>query len=304
MRLIAIAGIVTGLTLGAAGSVSAAVLHQQYPLASEFTTPTVTSHDYADDSRDARAADDFTVGDGQVWTIHSVDALGTRSTTTSHTVTVAVFTEASRRPGVPVFSQSGIPLAECCNLTARLASAPALKPATYWLSVQTAGESAWAWQVHPPDSTYGGPAVWENPGNASARNCTSWRPLIECGLVAASDGKDFVFALNGTLIDSRFSVVALTAKRARLLATVSLPATGSMRVGGKGVRRATKQLTDGEHRLRIRLKSTVLDRLRSGRKARVRVRLTFTATGGDAYTQATKATLVPLGRAGAFRLGR
>jgi hypothetical protein len=304
MRLIALAGIVTGLTLGAAGSAGAVVLHQQVPPAGEFVSPIVASHDHADDSLDAQAADDFTIGDGQVWRVQSVDVLGAAPSSDSHTASVTLLAEAGGLPALPVFSESGIAVAGCCDFTAYLAAPPSLRPGTYWLTVQTSGGSPWQWQVHTPDATYGAPALWQNPGNGSGRSCTTWTPFIDCNLVAAGDGKDLIFALAGTLTDSRFSVVRLAARGFRLFATVGVPATGTMRIGGRGVKKGTKQLATGEQRLRVRLKGGVLDRLRSGRNAKVRVKLTFTATGGDGFTQREKAKLVPVGRARSFRVAR
>ena len=294
MRLIALAGIVTGLTLGGAGSASAVVLHEQMP-SGPFTTGAFLSHDSSSDPRDSQGADDFAVGDGQVWTIQGVEVLGAAGPQASgtHTASVVLYPDAGGLPGDPIFSQGGISIPNCtanaaCDFPVGPTGAPALGPGTYWVSVQTAGAQEWFWAQYTADAAFG-------------TSCTTYRPLIECG-GSASDGKDFVFALTGALIDSRFSISQLSARGLRLFATVNLPGTGTMRVGGKGVKRATKQLAAGEQRLRVKLKPGVLDRLRAGRKARVRVKLTFTATGGDAFTQTAKAKLVPIRRAGAFRV--
>ena len=308
MRLIALAGIVTGLTLGAAGSAGAMVLYEQVPTGS-FTTGALLSHDSTDDGRDSLGADDFSIGDGQVWTIQGVEAVGAAGAQAAgtHTASIAVYRDAGGAPGEAVFSQGGLSIPNCqpnssCNFTAAATATPALTPGTYWLSIQTAGAQEWFWATYTPDAAFGAPALWRNPGDAFGTGCTTFRPLIECG-AAAGDGKDFVFALTGTLIDSRFSFTQLRARGLRLFASVNLPAAGSMKVGGKGVKRGTKQLAAGNQRLRVKLKGGVLDRLRSGRNAKVRVKLTFTATGGDAYLQAAKAKLVPIGRA-ALRVAR
>jgi hypothetical protein len=307
MRLIALGGIVACVTLGAAGSAGAAVLYSQLP-AGEFSSPVVPSHDFSDDSSDSSAVDDFIVGDGQVWTVQRIEALGAALSDGSHTASVSLFADADAAPGSPLFSQSGLPAPGCggsqaapgrCNLSLPLAG-PTLTPGSYWLSVQTAGESAWAWHLHTPEQAFGNPALWRNPGSA----CSTYTQISDCGWSTAADGKDLAFALTGTMIDSRFSVVAVTARGIRLFARVDVPADGTMTIGGKGVKRATKQLPAGEQRLRVRLRRGIIDRLRTGRKAKVRVKLTFTATGGDAYTQRTRATLVPVRRAGALRVAR
>jgi hypothetical protein len=310
MRLIALAGIVAGLTLGTAGSAGAAVLYSQVP-SGTFTSDAPVSHDFSNDALDSVAADDFSIADGQVWTVQAVDVFGVANPGGSHTANVGLYGDGGGVPGASIFSQSGIAIPNCgaapspCNFTAGVGGAPALGPGTYWLTVQTAGQATWFWSMHPATQFFGSPAVWQNPGNGfSGHTCTTYKPLIDCGVGDAASGKDLVFALSGVLIDSRFSITQLSAKRLKLFASFTLPGAGTMKVGGKGVKKATKQLGAGSQRLRVKLKRSVIDRLRAGRKARVRVQLTFTANGGDAYTQSTKAKLVPVGRAAAFRLAR
>jgi hypothetical protein len=307
MRLIALAGIVTGLALGASGSAGAAVLYHQVPSGS-FTSSAFVSHDSSNDALDSQGADDFSIGDGQVWIVQGVEVLGGAGPQASgpHTAAVVIYRDAGGAPGDQAFSQSGLAIPDCvpngeCNFTAAPIGAPPLTPGTYWVSVQTAGTQEWFWTQYTPDATYGSPALWRNPGDAFGTSCTTFRPLIECG-ATASEGKDFVFALTGTLIDSRFSISKLGARGFRLFATVNVPAAGAMKIAGKGVKKGSKRLAAGSQRLRVKLNDGVLDRLRSGRNAKVRVKLTFTATGGDAYTRKAKAKLVPIRRAAAFRV--
>jgi len=311
MRRSALVGMVVGLALGLAGQASAAMLYVQFPAAGSFTTPVVPSHDYSNDQFDAVAADDFQIGDGQVWKPEAVEVLGAAPQQDgSHTATVTVYADAGGAPGTPVFSQSGLPVPDCdsgqpCNFTAQLSNAPPLSPGGYWLSVQTAGDSPWWWQVHTPDATYGAPAVWQNPANGipPGRNCLTWATLLDCQWTDATHGKDFIFALHGTLIDSRFSVGSFTTKRLKLFVNVNVPAAGRMAIGGKGVKKTSKQIGAGAQKIRVKLKKKVTKRLRRGKKAKLQVKLTFTATGGDAFTQATSVRLVPVSRArGLYRL--
>jgi hypothetical protein len=311
MRLIALAGIVTGLTLGAAGSAGAVVLYSQVPGGS-FSSDSPVSHDFSDDGFDSVAADDFTIGDGQVWTIDGVEVLGGADPGGSHTAGVGLYADGGAVPGSSLFSKSNISIPNCpalpaeCNFTAALSDAPPLGPGRYWVTVQTAGAATWFWSVHPPTQFFESPAVWQNPGGdiVPPHTCTTYKPLLECDIGDANAGKDLVFALNGDLIDSRFSITQLSAKRLRVFANVNVPTAGTMAISGKGVKKSTKDLAAGAQRVRVKLKRGVIDRLRSGRKARVRVGLTFTATGGDAYTVATKAKLVPIRRAAALRIAR
>lgn len=306
MRLIALAGIVTGLTFGAAGSAGGAVLYQQVP-AGSFTGGAFLSHDSSTDARDSQAADDFAIGDGQVWTIQGVEVAGAsgRQASAPRSAAVAIYADAGGAPGTEVFTRSGLSAPECpadvsCDFRAAPTGAPALAPGTYWISLQTSGAQEWFWSQYTADATFGHPAVWRNPGDAFGTSCTTYRILAECG-GSASDGQDLVFTLSGSVIDSRFSVLEMVARRLKLFARVNVVGAGTMRIGGKGVKKSAKRLGVGEHRLRVRLKPAVVYHLRSGRKARVRVKLTYTAAGGDAYTERTKATLVPVGR-GAYRV--
>jgi hypothetical protein len=293
MRHIAIGGIVAALTVGSVADAGAAVLYQQQPIG-ELATPAAPSHD----SADATATDDFTIGDGQVWQVQRVEAAGKAESRGAHTASVSLYADAGSHPGGLLFTQAGIPMPPCdaapsapqpCNLSLPLTGAPSLAPGTYWLVVRTSGESVWHWHVHTPDAAYGAPALWQSPNS----NCVTWTVLLKCNLTSTADGKDLVFALQGALTDSRFTIARLSAKRLKLFARTTLPAAGTMRIGGKGVKKASKELAAGEQRLRVSLKAGVRERLRSGRKARVRVALTFTAAGGDAYSQETKAKLVP-----------
>jgi hypothetical protein len=305
MRTLLMVGITAVVAFGAASEAGAVLLYEQVPDGS-FSSPAAVSVDASADQVDAQAADDFTVPDGEVWTINGVEVLGAINTAaTGTTANVHLYGGGGAVPGAPLFSQSSIPVPDCpggsCNFTANVSGAPKLGPGTYWVSVQATAESLselWYWAIYTPDATFGSPFVWQNPGNGfnAGSGCTSWTSPTNCAISTASDGKDLVFALNGDFIDSRFSITEFEARGLRLFAHGTFPGPGAAKISGKGVKKSTKQVAGGAQTLRVKLKPKITNRLRDGRKARAKVRIAFTATGGVAYPLTSKLTLVPAGR--------
>ncbi len=232
MRLRVLAGI--GAALGALGlgasSASAAILYEQIPNGS-FTVKTVPSISGAGANFESRAADDFSVPDGQVWTPNSIDVFGgvyinpNPPPPKTDKGAVSLFANSGTTPGNPLLTQSGITLqnggtcgaaGSSCDFTVPFSGSPALQPGTYWIGVQgqVAGGPGygWAWATYPPGSAFGNPAVWQNPTGMfpmHTNSCQSFKTLLDCGWTTASDGKDLIYRLNGDLIDSQFTLGGL-----------------------------------------------------------------------------------------------
>jgi hypothetical protein len=290
-----------------AGTASGVVLVNQLPSGS-FSSPAAVSHDYSNDAGDSQAADDFTVPVGQVWTVQGVDVVGATSDTGSHTAGVSLYATGGALPAGQLFAQTGIAIPDCttgqsCDFSAPVSGAPQLLPGTYWLSVQTAGQSPWYWAVHPPDAIFGNPAVWQNPGNGFGAGCTSFTALAGCGIATATDGKDLAFALNGTAVDSRFTLGDVQSRGRRLSLTATFPGPGLAVIGGKGLkRREVAVAAAGAKTLPMKLKAAVRQRLAEGRKAKLKVKVDFTATGGVVFTQRVNVKLIPNRAAAGLRI--
>jgi hypothetical protein len=287
-----------------AGSAGAATLTSQVPTGS-FTVPTVLSFDAPAAAAKSQAADDFTVGEGQVWTVTGVDVFGlAQAGSGTDTAKVTIYSDAGAAPGSSLLSQAGIGLTgggtcsagNSCNFTAPVANSPGLEPGTYWLSVQAAGPVAWRWAVTPPGTTYGAPAVWQNPGNAFGTGCTTYSPLLDCGaLIAADDGRDLIYRLNGTLADSRFTLGSFSTEGRRVFLEASFPDSGSAKIKGKKVKQQTKGISAaGQRSLKLKLTKGAKRKLGQGKNVKLNVKVTFTATGGVPFTQGAKVKLIPV----------
>lgn len=300
MRGLIVLGASMALFAAAAAAAQAVVLVDQTPQAN-VTVPVVPSFDATGTAADNQAADDFTVPDGRAYAVQSVDVVGKAvSGSGTDTATVTIYADASG-PGSPVFTQAGIALngGTCsapnnCDFQAPLSGAPSLGPGNYWISVQTSGPFTWWWAATPPQAPLGAAAVWQNPGNSSGRNCFSFQSVANCGWTTASDGTDLIYVLNGTVADSRFSFGEFSSKGLKLFIDANFPAAGSFALKGKGLKPSAKSVSAGNQKLRLKLKKGVERKLARGKKAKVRVDGTFTATGGGPpYTQTATVKLIP-----------
>jgi hypothetical protein len=319
-RFLLLGGLILGALTVAPATAGAAVLYDQLPSGS-FTSKIVPSFDYTNAAFKDQAADDFTVPDGQVWTIQAVDAFGAANQGASGTDTgnVFLYQGAGTAPGNLLFSQSGIALGggSCsvpnqCDISAPVAGAPNLSPGTYWISLQTAGPYAWWWLVYPPTGTFGSPAVWQNPGNGSGRNCTTYAPLLQCGWTTASDGKDFSYRLEGNVIDSHFSLGQPKLKSRYVISQPgTFPGAGTAVVtdaaatgraarlttgAKKNVKKATVAVgAAGTVNLPIKLTHNAKKKLKKHKKVKLRAVITFTASGGVPFSLNSTIKLIPAG---------
>ena len=294
-----------GAAILAAGAASAhaVTLTSQVPSGS-VTVPTVRSHDDQVAANKARAADDFTVGAGQVWTITEVDVFGLAATGSgTDTANATIYADAGGSPGDSLHAQTGIGLTgggTCsagggCNFAVPVANAPRLEPGTYWISIQTAGPYRWNWAVTPPGTTYGAPAVWENPGDGSGLGCPAFAALLDCGWVTADEGRDLIYSLEGALADSRFTLGAFRTEGRKVFLDVAFPGQGKAKLKGKGLKKSSREVPRaGERSLKLKLKGGARRRLERGKKVKLKVEVTFTATEGVPFSQTARVKLIPV----------
>jgi len=300
MRGLIVIGVATVALLVASAPAGAIVLVDQFPNG-PATVPTVWSLDAPGSDSDSQAADDFSVPEGRSYTPQSIDVVGYAFAGNGQfNATVRIYADAGG-PGAELFSQnvpSGVSCAfhTNCDFTAGVTGAPVLAPGTYWISVQSTGSVGWNWAVTPAGAPHGAAARWQNPANGSNRNCPTWRTLAECNWTTASDGTDLIYRLNGAVADSRFAFGDFSSKGKKLFLAATFPSAGALALKGKGLKPSTKSVPAGEQKVRLKLKKGVQRKLARGKKAKVRVDATFTATGGPPYTQTATVKLIP-GRA-------
>jgi hypothetical protein len=311
-RLAIAAAALAGLAL--APSASAVLLYEQVGSG----TNDIRSYDAAGTVNDAQAADDFTVPEGEAWQITAVDAFGGSLPVGgpgTDTANIFLFASGGTHPGNQLFGQSGINVGatattanQTINFTAPISGAPTLTPGPYWLSIQTAGPYAWAWEVLNAPAQ-GNPSVWQNPGNGLGTGCSTWAPIASCG-IPASAGPDLFFRLNGTLIDSRFSLGHFKLKRHnRIVLAAHFPGAGTAVVqdaatahrsshaaAGKRKRAKIKRVSVAiagaiSKNLPIKLTRFAKSKLDRKHKLKIKVKVTFTATGGVPFAQIGRLTL-------------
>jgi hypothetical protein len=287
------------LGLIAPSSASAVVLVDQFPNGT-FTLPFVYSFERGD-TLDSWAADDFSVPDGRAFGIESIDVVGRALAGFGPgAARVRIYADAGGSPGAELFSQNVTALnggtcngTERCDFGVPLTGAPVLGPGSYWISVQSTGPYQWAWYVTPPQAPLGASAHWQNPGNLSSRNCLTFQTLAACSWTTASEGTDLIYRLNGTAPDSRFTFGQFSSQGRKLFLEATFAGAGSLKLAGKGVKASTKDVKAGAAKLRIKLKPKVQRKLSRGKKVKVSVKGTFTASGGVPYAQSTSVKLVP-----------
>ncbi len=284
-----------------ATSAGAAVLVNQVPNGS-FSVQSAFAMNIPANQFDSRAADDFTVPQGQVWTIQALDMFGFAQGTTPNidAVNVELYATGGSGPAAGLFSQSGISpgrgncVAGQCDFTAPLSNAPALPPGQYWISGQAVMDTGqWRWAVNPPQFSHGLPAVWENPGDGFGAGCPTYRPLLDCGVITAEAGRDLYLILDGTVIDSRFTLAGFESNGNRISLRANFPAAGSVAVKGKKLKKVTKNVGAGSAKLPIKLTGGAKRKLARGRNVKLAPKITFTATGGVPFALVAKVKVIP-----------
>jgi hypothetical protein len=150
-------------------------------------------------SYDSQAADDFTVPQGQKWTVTEVDALGSYSAgsgpATAEDVTFYRTTKKGR-PGAVVATYTGLVGADNAGSFVITVPHTRLRAGHYWVSVvahldYTTG-GLWNWENQT--TTEGSSAQWQNPRGGLAMGCTTWHTESTC---TGSNRGDHMFTLRG-----------------------------------------------------------------------------------------------------------
>jgi hypothetical protein len=166
----------------------------------------IVSQDFIDvifDTFDTRAADDFLIPDGFLWTIETVKVFGTFDNMTPDAVQsldVVFFRDEGGFPGKRVrgcnFDDI---LPEDITDPSFMIDLPTpclLTPGTYWMSVRANMlfiiDGQWFWNERTIQTL--SPFVWENPGNGFGTGCITFSyAQAECG----ADFPDLTFQLMG-----------------------------------------------------------------------------------------------------------
>lgn len=317
VRILVWVGLVLGFAAPARALAVSGVLIDQ----TGSGTQAFTSYDFASPAAaayDNQAADDFNVPAGEAWRITSLDVYGTHQGPAVAAGGVFLYASSGTAPGSQLFEQLGIPVTITGPPEARyglgLSGAPSLMPGTYWLSVRMQGPGtptqAWKWEILDAPLA-GNQAVWQNPGNAAGTGCTAWKPLGSCANppFPVGTGQDLFFRLTGDLIDSRFSLghfkrkphdrIALTAKFPTAgIATVQDASTAkhtaraaTSRKARPKIKRVKLSVAGGSRSLPIKLTRSAKKRLASKPKLKVKVKVTFAATGGAPFSQTARLTV-------------
>jgi len=145
----------------------------------------IVSQDFIDvifDTFDARAADDFLVPDGFLWSVETVKVVGIFDVTPDpvQSLDVVFFRDEGGFPGEIVggCNFNNI-LPEDINDPSFIINLPTrciLTPGTYWMSVRAnmlfIPEGQWFWNENTVQTL--SPFVWENPGNGFGTGCLTF----------------------------------------------------------------------------------------------------------------------------------
>ncbi len=302
-RSIALAAAMAGLLVVPAWA-GAAVLYDQSDNAGAATTnpadPNFSpSNDLGGGGGD-RTADDFTVPDGQSWSINEIDVAGAFYMATSETVNVYIYADDSGHPGRELLNQADTATGGP-NYAVPVFGAPVLSPGHYWLTVQLKGAtttSFWTWTTRTVQS--GDPAQWVANvpvGQSCPQNV--WTARTACWTGTNPD-QDFV--IQGTDVsapppppDNAITIgkPQLNKNKGTAIEPVTVPGAGDLTLTGPKVVAqrpargpASRPVTGpGVVDLAVKPNAKTKKKLKRTGKVKVKVAITFTPTGGTANVQ-------------------
>jgi len=166
----------------------------------------IVSMDFIDvifDTFDSRAADDFLVPDGFLWTVDTVKVFGTfdgAAPDSLQSLDVVFFRDEGGFPGEIVRGCDYVNILpvdiDDPSFLINLPTPCFLRPGTYWMSVRAnmlfIPNGQWFWNENTVQTL--SPFVWENPGNGFGTGCITFMyAQAECG----ADFPDLLFQLMG-----------------------------------------------------------------------------------------------------------
>ena len=283
--------VIAGAALALPAAAGAEVLYDQTDNAGELpfgtTTPNFSPSTFYSETNYDRTADDFTVPEGEVWTIEQVEAPG-YALIGGPGVNVLLYPDAGGVPGAPLFEQRGIPVGgpgRCVCPT----GAPQLPAGRYWITVQMQANSGdwWTWRTRTQQS--GAPAQYMDKVPGCSGPTGPWARRASC---FPSDNPDQVFMLSGTksapVGSSAFTLGALSMDRKKGTATqvVTVPGAGSLELIGQDVgQQAASASAPGDVALKVKPTGKLKKKLKKNGKAKTSVTVSFTPTAGAASTQ-------------------
>ncbi len=292
------------IPLASSAGAQAVVLHDQtdnvgpYAITSEvFDTPPSID--------DTLVADDFSVPLGQSWTIDQIDVLGQDDPylgmSPPHIVNFFMYSNAGTLPGSEIYRFYGLGAPNYPNDSVHFYDVPRpppLGPGSYWVSVQEDGGGfmvpSWGWSTRTVQD--GQTAAFEGPNGGWGSNCRAWQPITVCPS-SSNTYPDMAWKISGAA--NSLPVTFGNLKRlgngtARL--TVNAPASGTLTLGGKGVKGSSAQVSahraDTSLTFRIRATGKPLKRLNATGRATVKPILTFTSGGATPSKTFRKVKLV------------
>jgi hypothetical protein len=243
-----------------------------------------------------RTADDFTVPEGQAWSIDEVDVSGAYSDSAQGVVNAYIYPDAAGKPGDPLFSQTNIGAPGGPNYVVPLTGAPSLSAGTYWITVQqVVGMGGyWSWTTRTVQS--GGPARWF--GGSMDCPSFSWSPRADCW---PGTNPDQIFLLRGTNTSNAIALgkPKLSKKKGTAILPVTVPSAGDLSASGRGVgaqvaaEAAASTAVPGPGVVNIKLKAKGKSRRKLNKtgKAKLKVTITFTPTAGNPSSKQAKVKL-------------
>lgn len=177
------------------------------------------------DAYDCMTADDFVVPVNVVWSVNTIEFIGTRSQATPvTTASISIYADAGGSPGTVEQTFPNYPVTyNGTALIADFAGGLVIPQGTHWVSVQANidftpdGQFFWSNRMAPT----GADSHFINPGDGFGGGCTTWTPVPACGV--GGGFSDTLFVING---QEGASIPTLGAKG--IIALISLLAMGGL----------------------------------------------------------------------------
>jgi hypothetical protein len=294
--------VVTGVLVAPAWA-SAAVLYDQSDNAGVATTNPADpnfapSNDFGGGGGD-RTADDFSVPVGQSWAINEIDVAGAFAGAPGETVNVYVYADDSGHPGAELLNEASVATGGP-NYAVPIGGDPVFNAGHYWLTVQLKGATTstfWTWTTRTVQS--GDPAQWVANVNVQ-QSCplNVWAPRTACWSGTNPDQDFIVKGTDVTPPPTPSNAISLgkpqlNKKKGTAVEPVTVPGAGELTLTGAGV--ASQRLARpavsmpvtgaGVVDLLVKPKGKTKKKLNKAGKAKAKVTITFTPTGGSANVQ-------------------
>jgi hypothetical protein len=252
---------------------------------------------------DDLGADDFVVPAGRIWRIDQVEVSADGSgLTPAATANLFVFADGGALPGAQLFERLNLPRQPgptYPDLSLNVPDAPTLSAGRYWVGVQanltfSPGSNNWWWSDHAPQ--VGRPAAWRQPGDGFGGGCTAFVVRQDCpSYQPSSEAPDQAFRLSGAEAGEALGLLKAKPKRkGRLRARVNVPATGTLRIRSKALKKAAVEIEEiGTTVLRLKPKRAARRSLAEEGAFKTKLKLILTTDDGATIRAKARAKLKP-----------